>query len=149
MYAGPEVAEAYQVALARLVEEAWRRFTVKDFTDDVRAAWSEDTQVHLDQRVDPWTRPDWDAHRVVVCGAEQATLREGRDAGSFRLVANGFTCVFDSRCRPLVTAMLGAGVCVGDLKRLDPERFPAPFVDSFLASLLGANTVRTAPPARA
>lgn len=149
MHAGPEAAEAYQEALARLVEEAWRRFTVKDFSDDMRAAWSEDTQVHLDQRVDPWTRPDWDAHRVVVCGAGQATLREGRDAGSFRLVANGFTCVFDSRCRPLVTAMLGAGVCVGDLKRLDPERFPAAFVDSFLASLLGANTVRTAPPERA
>ena len=146
MHAGPKAAEAYQEALIRLVEEAWRQFTVKDFTDDMRAAWSEETQVHFDQRVDPWTRPDWDTHRIVVCGAEQATLRPGSDASSFCLVANGFTCVFDSRCRPLVTAMLGAGVRVGDLKRLDPERFPAPFVDSFLVSLIGANTVRTAPP---
>ena len=146
MHAGPEAAEAYREALTRLVEAAWRQFTVREFADDMRAAWSEDTQVHLDRRVDPWTRPYWDAHRVLVRGAGQATVRAGPDESSFRLVANGFTCTLDSRCRPLVTEMLGDGVCVGDLKRLDPERFPAAFVDRFLASLLGADTVRTVPP---
>lgn len=146
--AGPEAAAAYRKALGGVVDEAWRQFTVEDFAADMRAAWSEDTQVHLDQRVDPWTRPDWDAHRVVVRGAEQATLRAGQDASSFDLVANGFTYCFDSRCKPLVTAMLGEGVGVGDLKRLDPKRFPAAFVDAFLASLLEANTVRTTPSER-
>ena len=145
MYAGPEAAEAYREALTGLVGEAWRQFTVKDFADDMHAAWSEDTRLHLDRRVDPWTRPDWDAHRIVVCGAQQATLCAGPDASSFRLTANGFTCDFDSSCKPLVIAMLG-GVSVGDLKRLDPERFPATFIDRFLASLLGADTVRAAPP---
>ena len=90
--------------------------------------------------------PDWDAHRIAVRGAGQAALRDGPDARSFRLVANGFTWTFDSRCRPLVAAMLGEGVCVGDLKRLDPERFAAGFVDGFLASLLGADAVGTVPP---
>ncbi|MCY4478253.1 MAG: hypothetical protein OXC70_09740 [Gammaproteobacteria bacterium] len=146
IHAGPEAADAYRNDLARLVDEAWRQFTVESFADDMRAAWSEDTSVHLDQRIDSWTRPDWDAHRIVVRGARQATLRPGPDASSFRLVANGFTYRFDSRCRPLVTAMLADGVCVGDLKRIDPQRFPASFVDGFLATLLGANTVRTAPP---
>ena len=146
MHAGAEAAAAYQEALGRMVDEAWRQFTVEDFAADMRGAWSEDTQVHLDQRVDPWTRPDWDAHRIVVRGAEQATLRAGQDAGSFELVANGFTYCFDSRCESIVAAMLGEeGVCVGDLKRLDPERYPAAFVDGFLARLLGANAVRTAP----
>ena len=146
MHADAEAAEAYQAALIRLVDEAWRQFTVKDFADDMRAAWSEDTRVHLDQRIDPWTRPDWDAHRILVCGTRQATLRAGPDADSFRLVANGFTYRFDNRCKPLVTAMLGDGIRVADLKRIDPERFPAGFVDGFLVSLLGANAIRTAPP---
>lgn len=149
MHCDSEAAAAYQEALTRLVAEAWREFTVREFADDMRAAWTEDTRVHLDQRVDPWTRPDWDAHRVVVRGGEQATVCAGRDAGSFRLVANGFTCDFDSRCKPLVNAMLGDGVSVGDLKRLDRERFPAAFVNGFLVSLLRADTVRTAPPRRA
>ena len=149
MHAGPEAVEAYQEALTDLVDKVWRQFTVKDFAADMRAAWSEDTHVHLDQRVDPWTRSDWDAHRIIVRGARQATLSAGQDASSFRLVANGFTYRFDSRCRPLVTAILRGGACVAELKRLDPERFPAAFIDRFMASLLGANAVRTAPPQRA
>ena len=146
MHAGAEAAASYRRALGSVVEEAWRQFTVEDFAADMRAAWSEGTRLHLDERVDPWTRPDWDAHRIVVCGAEQATLRAGQDAGSFDLVANGFTYCFDDRCKPIVATMLRAGgVCVGDLKRLDPERYPPAFVDGLLARLLGANAVRTTP----
>ena len=146
MHAGPDVARQYHEALARLIDESCRRLTIQDFIDDIRSAWSEETQVDLGQRIDPWTGADWDAHLIAVRGAQQATLCEGSDAGSFRLVANGFTCEFDNRCRPLVSAVLGGAVCVGDLKRLDPAHFPADFVDGFLIRLVNENVVRATPP---
>ena len=146
MHAGPDVAQRYHEALARLIDESWCRLTIQDFIDDIRSAWSEETQVDLDQRIDPWTGADWDAHLIAVRGAQQATLCGGSGAGSFRLVANGYTHEFDNRCRPLVSAVLGDGVHVGDLKRLDPAHFPADFVDGFLILLVKENVVRATPP---
>ena len=138
------VVGEYFDTLREIMVQALEEDFSQDFIEDMRAAWSEDVELHLERRIEPWNGSDWNEHRVRLRGREQAKLIVDQNERVFVLVANGFTLQFDMSCRELIVQLMQhSQLSVNELKEYDPKRFPSSFVDQLLIRLAKENVVHT------
>ena len=145
--ADSETLRSYFGQLRNLIIEALDSNLEKEFMDDIRRAWSEDPEIHLGRRIEPWTDDKWDDYLLGLRGREQAVFREGSGGNTFKLAANGYTCEFHRNCFELLNAIMKRGETrVSELKSLDPARFSAQFINDFLIQLVKEDIVVARPP---
>lgn len=144
MAAESQLAEYFE-DFKSLVASVLSDRTARELKDDYRHRWTERPAPGFGPWIEPWKSPEWDRYGIVLRGFHQAVLQRGED--SLLLTANGWTHTLDPRCLALIEPLAESeDVTVTALKTVDPDTFPAGFVDDFIKSLIRKAIVVAVPP---
>lgn len=144
LMAGDVALAEYLSQIKRLLNATLRESSPGRLRTDLLSGKKERGAMGLGESLAPWSGPAWNDHRVALRGFDHATLDAHAD--EVRLVANGRTHTLDPRCLGLLRPLLASReVAVHALKAVDPDEFPAEFVDDFLKVLIEAGIVVAKP----
>lgn len=136
LYTDAATTEEYFVKLKQMLTTNLNETDFQDFVRAVRSEWRDQTNLQLNQHIDPWLDSNWESVVISLRGSENAMLENGQSDGSFQLVADGFTHRFDERCQPLIELLVRQNPTVQEIKENQSSTFSPTFIDKFLRYLL-------------